>query len=70
MGNHTFAAVKLNENYDQLKAAFDPVLSEMNEIIEHKEILVRDQPMKLDVVFGSDLKVCTYLSIVIIITFL
>ena len=36
-GNHTFAAVKLNENYDHLKAAFDPVLMEMNEIIEQRK---------------------------------
>ena len=57
-GNHTFAAVKLNENYDHLKAAFDPVLMEMNEIIEQKEVLVHHQPVTLDIVFGSDLKVC------------
>ena len=51
-GNHTFAAVKLNENYDHLKAAFDPVLMEMNEIIEQKEVLVHHQPVTLDIVFG------------------
>ena len=33
-GNHTFAAVKLTENYDQLKAAFEPAIIEINEIIE------------------------------------
>ena len=57
-GNQTFAAVKLNENYDHLKAAFDPVLMEMNETIEQKEVLVHHQPVTLDIVFGSDLKVC------------
>ena len=57
-GNHTFfAAVKLTENFDQLKAAFEPVIVEINEIIEQKEIMVCGQPVTLDNVFGSELKV-------------
>ena len=53
----TFAAVKLTENYDQLKAAFEPVIVEINEIIEQKEIMVCGQTVTLDIVFGIDLKV-------------
>ena len=48
---HIFAAVKLAENYDQLKAAFKPVLVEINDIIERKEIMVCGQPVTLDIVY-------------------
>ena len=47
--------MKLTENYDQLKAAFEPVRVE--KIIEQKEIMVCGQTVTLDIVFGSDLKV-------------
>ena len=55
-GNHTFAVVPCSEDYTSLKQNFAPVFSEMNEIIEEKEIIVNDEKIMLDIVFGGDMK--------------
>ena len=57
IGNHTFAAVKSAEKYDHLKAALEPVLAELNELLRTKEIIIHGRPVSLEIVFGSDLKV-------------
>ena len=55
-GNHTFAAVKCSEDYDQLKEALVPVFLEMNEMIKKKEITVNGRCVKLDIKLGGDMK--------------
>ena len=55
-GNHTFAVVPCSEDYTSLKQNFAPVFSEMNELIEEKEIIVNDEKIMLDIVFGGDMK--------------
>ena len=42
-GNHTFAVVPCSEDYTSLKQNFAPVFSEMNELIEEKEIIGNDK---------------------------
>ncbi len=56
-GNHTFAVVKCVEDYDSLQANFGPVLSEMNQLIEEKEIVIDDGTViQLDLILGGDMK--------------
>ena len=55
-GNHTFAAVKCTENYDNLKQALEPVLADMNELIEAQEIEVEGKIIKLEIILGGDMK--------------
>ena len=55
-GNHTFAAVKCTENYDNLKQALEPVLADMNELIEAQEIEVEGKIIKLEIRLGGDMK--------------
>ncbi len=54
--NHTFAAVKCAEGYESLKDALEPVLVEMNELIQEGEIVVGGVTIKLDIKLGSDMK--------------
>ena len=59
-GNHTFAAAKTSEDYENLQGSFKPVLDELNALLESKKITVRGNVVNLDFVFGSDLKVHNY----------
>ena len=56
--------MKLAENYDQLKAAFKPVLVEINDIIERKEIMVCGQPVTLDIVYLQYITLLQFLMLV------
>lgn len=56
VGNHTFAAVKSAEKYDALKKALEPVFSELNELIEEQEIAIDERTIKLEIIFGGDMK--------------
>ena len=54
----TFASVKGPEEYDFLKACFEPVLKELGDIIADPYVTTGGQQHKLNIVFGSDYKVC------------
>ena len=58
-GNHTFTAVRGHESYELLSAAFFPVFEEINEALADPCIIVDEVEWELDIVFGSDYKVCT-----------
>ncbi len=53
---HIFAAVKCTEGYESLKDAIEPVLAEMNELIQDGGIEVGGVTIKLDIKLGSDVK--------------
>ena len=57
VGNHTFASVKGQEDYDFLKACFEPVWEEVGEVIAHPILYIREEQYSLDIVLGSDYKV-------------
>ena len=56
-GYHTFAAVRSPEDYDSLRKSFEPVFSEMNELIRDGKVNMNGMSIKLDIVFGGDMKV-------------
>ena len=56
-GNHTFASVRGAEEYEFLKACFEPVWEELNELISNPKLSVNGSEVELDIVFGSDYKV-------------
>ena len=58
LGNHTFAAVKGSESYELLSSAFAPVFQELNEAIVNPCVEINGVHYELDLVFGSDYKVC------------
>jgi hypothetical protein len=55
-GNHTFAAVKICEKYEELKSALEPVFEEINEVISNGTIRVNSTTVRLQCLLGSDLK--------------
>ena len=55
--NHTFASVKGPEEYEFLKACFEPVWRELQELIEYPFLCINGTQIQLDIVFGSDYKV-------------
>lgn len=55
-GNHTFASVKSIEKYEDLKEALEPVLKEINELIQEKELEINGKRVKVNVVLGGDMK--------------
>ena len=57
IGNHTYASVKGPEDYDFLKASFEPVWEEVGEVISNPVVEIREHHYTLDIVFGSDYKV-------------
>ena len=48
-----------HESYELLSVAFSPVLEELNEALANPHIIVDGVEWELDIVFGSDYKVCT-----------
>ena len=56
-GNHTFAAVKADENYTVVSTALKPVIDEINELIRIGEVKVGEVVVKLQFYFGGDYKV-------------
>ena len=63
IGNHTFAVIRGNEDYDCLKNGLAPVLNEVNHLIDVKMIEVDDVIYELNVVLGGDYKVKLYILI-------
>ena len=57
VGNHTFTSVKGQEDYDLLKACFEPVWEEVGEVIAHPILYIKEEQYSLDIVLGSDYKV-------------
>ena len=51
IGNHTFAAAKTSEKYECLHDAFEPVLDELNGLLQTKQIIVKGKVVNLDFVF-------------------
>ncbi|CAI7989297.1 hypothetical protein GBAR_LOCUS175, partial [Geodia barretti] len=58
--NHTFASVKGPEEYEFLKACFEPVWRELQELIEYPFLCINGTQIQLDIVFGSDYKNYTF----------
>ena len=56
-GNHTFASVKGPEEYDFLKASFEPVWKQLGDLIRDPYVCVEGNKIRLNIVFGSDYKV-------------
>ena len=48
-----------HESYELLSAAFFPVFEELNEALADPYIIVDGVEWELNIVFGSDYKVCT-----------
>ena len=65
--NHTFASVRGQEEYEFLKACFEPVWKELQELIEHPSLCINETETQPDIVFGADYKVGhkTALSIIL-----
>ena len=65
IGNHAFAVIQGNEDYDCLKNGLAPVLNdhEVNHLIDVKLIEVNDVIYELNVVLGGDYKVKLYILI-------
>ena len=58
LGNHTFASVRGPEEYNFLKACFAPVWQELQDLIADPYVYVEGREYSLNLVFGSDYKVC------------
>lgn len=56
-GNHTFAVIRGNEDYDRMKNGFEPVLIEINHLVDVRMIEVDGTIYELNVVLGGDYKV-------------
>ena len=56
-GNHTFAAVRADENYELIAAAFKEPIKEVNELLRVKQIMVGEVKVTLDFYLGGDYKV-------------
>jgi hypothetical protein len=65
IGNHTFASVRGPEQYDFLKACFEPVWKELQDLIADPHLVICGKEVHLDIVFGSDYKV-GFLSTVLV----
>ncbi len=55
-GNHTFAAIRCVEKYDTLEAGLESVFTDIDELIQLKEIEVNETKIKLDIILGEDMK--------------
>lgn len=55
-GNHTFAVISGNEDYNLLKDGLSPVLEEVNSLIERPVLSVNDEEVHLSFVLGGDYK--------------
>ena len=53
-GNHTFVCVKGPEDYDFLKACFEPVWKEVGDLIKDPHVYIGGQEYRFNIVFGSD----------------
>ena len=42
IGKHTFAAVRADENYEVIAAAFKEPIKEVNELVRVNQIMVKD----------------------------
>ena len=61
LGNHTFASVKGPEDYNFLKASFEPVWKELGDLIADPFVYVKGKEYQHDIVCGSDYKVCVWI---------
>ena len=61
-GNHTFAAINAQENYDTLSGDMNDVMKSINNLIATPEIVIDDETYTLDIIMGSDYKVYTYMA--------
>lgn len=58
IGNHTFAAINAQENYDTLSSDMNDVMKSINNLVAKPEIEIGDKIYTLDIIMGSDYKVC------------
>ena len=57
IGVHTIAVLRGSEDHTTLKEGFQPVLDEINELVESRLIEARDEFYELDFFLGGDYKV-------------
>ncbi len=57
IGVHTIAVLRGSEDYTTLKEGFQPVLDEINELVESRLIEVQDTFYELEFFLGGDYKV-------------
>jgi hypothetical protein len=56
-GNHTFAALKAEENYANIKSGMSEIIDTIKELITDPKLTVNDVPYKLNIILGGDYKV-------------
>ena len=52
-GNHTFASVRGPEEYEFLKACFEPVWRELQELIQHPFIYINGREIQLEIILAQ-----------------
>ncbi len=55
-GNHTFAVVNGKEDYATLKRCFKDVFTDINKLVNEKEIIIDGKKMQLEFFLGGDYK--------------
>ena len=61
-GNHTYAVARGQESHEFLRDCFEPVWGDVVELLNNPVVCVDGTDYTLEVVCGSDYKVCTTLS--------
>ena len=56
-GNHTFTALKAEENYANIKSGMSEVIDTIKELITDPKLTVNGIPYKLNILLGGDYKV-------------
>ena len=67
-GNHTFAAINAQENYDTLSSEMNDIMKSINDLIATPEINISDEIYTLDIIMGSDYKVNGHVCILLMPT--
>ena len=57
-GNHTFAAINAQENYDTLSSDMNDVMKSINCLIAKPEVTISGDTYTMDIIMGSEYKVC------------
>lgn len=57
IGNHTFAALKAEENYANIKSGMNEIIDTVDKLITDPNLIVNGVPYKLNILLGGDYKV-------------
>ena len=67
-GNHTFAAINAQENYDTLSSDMNNVMKSINDLIATPKVIISEDTYTLDIIMGSDYKVRGHVCILLMPT--